>query len=328
MDRLDVCIIGAGRRAREAIFPALSGLKGVRLAGVCDLNPEAAESAAKEFGIEHVYSGDGKAYIRMVEERKPSAVACIGQPHLLYDIYGDLLERGVNLLIEKPLGLTHHEAKALAWLAEKNGCVTQVALQRRYTPLVVEMRERCLQHGPVTHAVCKFYKAEPQPFTGARDHLLDDTVHSVDTLRWMCGGEVVDVKSEMKRVGTPDINFISATLSFDNGSTGYFINSWSSGKREFSVEMHAPGAFARAEHEVEAYLYENGDVEGVRYGSEAVAGSSRYPDFTGVTAMAEDFIRHVREGGQPQCCFQNTLKTMDILFKILAENTCKEWKRG
>ena len=74
---------------------------------------------------------------------------------------------------------------------------------------------------------------------------MDDTVHAIDTLRWICGGEVVKVDSHVKRVQVPNINFISATLHFDNGSTGYLINSWSSGRRIFSVEIHAPGIVRR-----------------------------------------------------------------------------------
>ena len=33
---------------------------------------------------------------------------------------------------------------------------------------------------------------------------------------WMCGGEVVAIHSVTKRVQTPDINFISTLMEFDN----------------------------------------------------------------------------------------------------------------
>ena len=147
-----------------------------------------------------------------------------------------------------------HQARALAYMAEKNNCLTQVSFQRRSTPMVVQLREECLKRGPITHAVCRFYKSEIKRFLGARDRMMDDTVHSIDTMRWMCGGEVVKVESATKRVQTPDINFISATMHFDNGAIGYLINSWSSGRRIFSVEMHAPDICVEAEHERKGYL--------------------------------------------------------------------------
>ena len=56
----------------------------------------------------------------------------------------------------------------------------------------------------------------------------------------MCGGEVEDLDSHCRRIGTPDINWIGAMLYFDNGATGFVINSWSSSRALFRVQMHAP----------------------------------------------------------------------------------------
>ena len=79
--------------------------------------------------------------------------------------------------------------------------------------MVVQLRDECLKRGPIVHAVCTFYKCNIEPYLQARDHMMDDGVHAIDTLRWMCGGEVVDIHSVTKRVQAPDINFISALWS-------------------------------------------------------------------------------------------------------------------
>ena len=70
-------------------------------------------------------------------------------------------------------------------LAEKHGVITQVSHQRRSAPILVKMREECLKRGPITHAVCEFYKCEPEPHYTARDHMMDDCTHAIDTVRWM-----------------------------------------------------------------------------------------------------------------------------------------------
>lgn len=93
--------------------------------------------------------------------------------------------------------------------------------------------------------------------------MMDDCTHSIDTVRWMCGGEVVGVESECRRIGTPDINWIGITLHFDNGSTGHVINNWASGRRVFRVQMHAPGVCVDADPEDKALLYRDGDAAGV-----------------------------------------------------------------
>ena len=197
----------------------------------------------------------------MVQQVKPDGVYVIGQPHLMYDIWRWCLEQKLNLYIEKPLGLTIHQARSLAYLAQEHGCITQVSHQRRSAPLLRHLREACLERGPIAHGVVEFYKCAIVPELGARDHMMDDCTHSVDTARWICGGEVTAVESHCKRIEVPDINWIGATLRFDNGSSCYVINSWASGRRIFRVQMHAPTIYAEADLETRGYLYADGDYE-------------------------------------------------------------------
>ncbi|MEN6548579.1 MAG: Gfo/Idh/MocA family oxidoreductase, partial [Armatimonadia bacterium] len=255
MDKVRVAVVGAGAMANRVHYPCLADQPDVELAALCDLDAARREATAARYGIARQYSD----YRQMVAEVAPDAIYVIGPPHLMYDVWVWCLEHGLNLFIEKPMGITLHQARALAYLAEQHGCITQVGFQRRSTPLAVKLRAACVERGPITLAICEFYKCSPEPFLGARDHMMDDTVHAIDTLRWACGGEVTAVHSMCRRVGVPDINLISAELEFDNGSLGLLINSWSSGRRVFRLQMHAPGICAELEHEVGGRLYADGD---------------------------------------------------------------------
>ncbi len=256
----------------------------------------------------------------MIAETAPDAVYAIGQPHYMYDIWAWCLAQGLNLYVEKPMGLTIHQARSLAYLADKHGAITQVSFQRRTTPMVVALHQACLQRGPITHAVCRFYKHDPQPVTGPRDHMMDDGVHAIDTLRWLCGGEVTGIHAITRAVGTPDINFFTAMLEFDNGSTGVLLNSWTSGRRIFAVEIHAPGICVEAEHEVAAYVYADGDTRGVRYDSREMAGSDQLYVYGGFQAKHREFADAIRSKTQPASNFADAVKTMEVAEKILAMN--------
>jgi virulence factor len=315
VEKVRVAMIGAGGMANSVHYPSLASFDDVEIVAVCDLNQMRLNSTADKYGVEGRYSD----YRRMMEEKAPDAVYAIGQPHLMYDIWMWCLGHGLNLYIEKPLGITIHQARALAYAAQKNGCVTQVSFQRRTCPMVVLLREECLKRGPIVHAVCTFYKCSPQPYLEARDHMMDDSVHSIDTLRWMCDGEVVEIESVTRRVGAPDINFITALLHFDNGATGVLMNSWTSGRRVFRVEMHAPGICAEAEHEGKGYLYAEGDTRGVEYDTRQVAGSEENFVYGGFQAKNREFIDAVRSGYPPGSCFSDALKTMEVAEKILAQ---------
>ena len=194
--------------------------------------------------------------------------------------------------------------------------------------MVVRLHEECLRRGPILHAVCTFYKCDPRPFLGARDRMMDDGVHAIDTLRWMCGGEVAEILSVTRRAGVPDINFISALLRFDSGATGVLLCNWASGRRVFRVEMHAPGVCAEAEHESRGFLYTDGDTRGADYDTREVAGSDQLFVYGGFQAKNREFIDCVRSGTQPSSCFADALKTMETAERILARALLDQWTAG
>jgi predicted dehydrogenase len=301
--------------AQRVHYPALASFPDVGIAAICDLNPERLNATADQYGVEKRFS----EYQQMIKTVASDGVYAVGPPHIMYDVWQWCLTNGQNLFIEKPMGITLHQAQALAYLADQHGCITQVGFQRRSTPMVAMLRDECLKRGPMTHAVCAFYKFNPEPYLNARDHMMDDGVHAIDTLRWMIGGEVVGIDSVTRRIGTPDINYFMAMLHFDNGATGLLLNNWTSGRRMFRVEMHAPGIFVEAEHEGMAVLYADGDLDGIRYDTRAVSGSDEFYVYGGFKAKNREFIDALKSHQQPPSHFGDAIKTMEIAEKILAQ---------
>jgi predicted dehydrogenase len=185
-----------------------------------------------------------------------------------------------------------------------------------------KIREECLRKGDITHAVVEFHKYDITPMTGARDRMLDDYIHCIDTARWICGGEVVRIESKCKSILVPDINWIGAALHFDNGSICYTVGNWSSGRRVFRVQMHGQGICAEAEPEKEGYLYANGDEAGIRYDSKTIAGSDELFVYGGFQKKNREFIDSILSGiDVTSSPFRDALKTMNICETILAQNT-------
>ena len=311
---IQVAMIGAGNMATRVHYPSLASLPGVEFAAICDLNAARMNDVADQYGISKRFSD----YRAMVEAVTPDAVYAIGPPHLMYDVWVWCLQQELNLYIEKPLGISMHQADMLAHLAAVNGCVTQVGFQRRASPLANLLRDACLARGPIYQATVRFHKNAPAPFLGAIDHILDDTIHAIDTLRWLCGGPVREVYPALRRIGVPDVNVVSALLTFANGAVGHLANSWVSGRRTFSIEMHAPGICAEADLETEGRLYADGDVSGTVYRAADVAGGDAFNVLGGFRAKNEEFIGCIRAGTEPSSCFADALHTMEIAERLHA----------
>lgn len=321
--KIRICIVGAGGMANYVHFPSLTSFDDVDIVGVLELREDRLNETCDKYGIDGSRRFPCRLdsdYQDIIPRLKPDGVYVIGQPNIVYPIWTWCLANGFNLYIEKPMGLTIHQARSLAYLAERNRLITQVSHQRRTVPLYHAMRNECLKRGPITHAVVEFYKCAISPCLDARDHMMDDCTHSVDTARWICGGDVIDVESHCKRIGVPDINWIGATLHFDNGATCYVINSWSSGRRVFRVQMHSPGIYTDAEIEGKAYLYADNDYAGKVFDTRAVAGSDQNHVFGGFRAKNREFIDSLKTG-RDQCSspFRDTVKTMEVCEIILAQ---------
>ena len=332
MKRFRMAFIGAGNRANLVHYPSFAELDNVEIVGICDIDAQRLHDTAEKYHVpqDRRWTGGVLAYRDMLRETAPDGVAVIGQPHIMFDIWVYVLEQGYNLYIEKPMGITIHQARLLNMLAQKHGVVATVAFQRRITPVVMQLRERCLTHGPLTHSLVRFYKCEPAPFVCARDHMMDDCVHSIDTLRWAFDDRRIErITSLCQAIGTPDINYISATLEFEGGGKGYLINSWTSGRRIFDMEMHAPGICAEVEHEKGGRFYENGDTVGVPVTSSEAAGSSCFHVYTGVEGLAKDFVACCQNRSRkPMSGFDNALKTMEAAEMILAQALLRSKQEG
>lgn len=308
-----VAVVGAGEIANRVHYPSLAAEPDAEIVGICDLDETRMNRTADRYHIEKRFTD----YRDLVDAVAPDAVYVIGQPEFMYSIWCWCLSQGLDLFVEKPLGLTLHQATNLAHLAVANDCITQVDFQRRAAPLLRYATEQLAGRGPVTHATCTFYKFQPTPMLGARDHMMDDGVHAIDTLRAMCGGSVTDIHSVVRRVGTPDINFFSAQLVFDTGATGILINSWTSGRRAFDVGLHVPGGCAELDLEGTGRIFTDGRTEGTTTTAQEVSGSQDFYVYAGFRQKTAEFIEAVRTRVPPPSHFGDALQTMRIAESIL-----------
>jgi len=317
--KIKLGFIGCGRMANNVHLPNFTSYDDVEVIGICDIDKNALKETGERYNIKNLFTD----YKEMVEKTSPDAVVIIGHPEIMFYPILWCLERHLHVYTEKPLGINLHTARLLAEAAKRNGCITQVSFQRRKAPLLVKLRQECLNRGPVINAVCEFYKCDISPFRLVRDHMLDDGVHSIDTLRWICGGDVKEIYSEMKSINVPDRNVIIAHLIFDNGATGVMINNWASGRRIFRVEIHSPGICAEGDPEGKGFIYKDNDTAGIELDSFKVAGTDNPLVARGFEPKAREFIDCIKKGKLPESHFGDALKTMEIAEKILALDNLK-----
>jgi virulence factor len=318
MKSVRVGFIGCGNLATQMHYPSLAAFDDVEIAAICDLNQERLNKVGDTYSVEKRYTD----YQQMVEEVAPDAVYAVGPPQQMYPVWVWCLSHKLHLFLEKPPGLYLHQARTLADLAQKNGCVTAVGFQRRYSPVYAKMKEECEKEGPVIFSVSTVYKYSWRVNTGAMDHLAGDGVHAIDTLRWACGGEVRKISCMAKSFGEPDLNVHTATIEFDSGAIGVLLDNFASGRRIFRLEMHSQGVCAEGDLEDKGYVYvrQRGwkpwQLEPDVYSAVELAGSDDFRVYGGYEAINRVFIDGVKNGTQPAVNVADALKTMEIVEHI------------
>lgn len=204
---LPVGVIGVGALGRHHARH-LATLEGVRLAGVYDANPETAARVAAEVGAPVVAEVDALlGQVRAVSIAVPTSVHA--------EVGLRALERGVAVLMEKPLASTLAEADALVAAAEQAGVVLHVGQIERYNravraalPVIENPRyieaERIAPYSPRGTDVSV---------------VLDLMIHDLDLLLALTGSpEVTDVRAVGGAVLSSHLDLVNARLELPGGT--------------------------------------------------------------------------------------------------------------
>ncbi len=314
-DKIRLALVGAGGMANGVHYPSLAVFDDVEMVGLCDLVPEKLQATAEKFKIEKTYTD----YKKMIEETAPDGVYVLMPPHHLFDICIHVLNSKLALFLEKPPGVTAEQTRQMANCAEKNGVVSLVGFNRRYSPLMRQCKNMVLDHGgPVIQAMSSFYKwhtAGPY-YNGAIDILSCDAVHAVDALRFI-GGDVKKVVGEVSNQGMSFGTRFNALVEFESGGAGVLMTNWRVGGRIHQFEMHGEGISAYVNPDFHADIYVDGATKAKRITTQKAAGGSKEPRvYYGFEGENRAFVDAVKTGQQPETCLADAVKTMELVDRI------------
>lgn len=205
MAELRVGVVGVGHLGKEHAR-ILGGMRGVELVGVADPNPNQLAMVSQKCGTRGFT--DYRALMPLVDAvvvAAPTAFHC--------GIAREFLQKGIPLLVEKPLAPTLAEAEELVTLAERQKTILQVGHIERFNPAYCEMRRRALQPKYIT---CERYSG----FTGRSTDIgvvLDLMIHDIDLTLDLVQAPVASVEAIGVAVLGGHEDVVQARVRFTNG---------------------------------------------------------------------------------------------------------------
>ena len=151
----------------------------------------------------------------MLEKANPDIVYCVMNEQWALEPVLDCLNAGKHLFIEKPPGANMKEVARIRDAAVANDVWCMVGFQRRYAAVVKESLRRVQDRGTaVSMAAGIFHKQLlGEAAGGYTTTLWNDICHVVDLVRYMAGGESVQVNSHRTRIDSDHWNNYNAPES-------------------------------------------------------------------------------------------------------------------
>lgn len=135
---IKVGIIGQGRSGRDIHGKLLVQLpEHYRIAAIADSLPDRQERARKEYDGCTSYG----TWEEMVENEQLDLIVNASPSHLHFPVTLQLLNRGFNVLCEKPLAKTPEEVDRLIDASKRSGKLLAVFQQSRYHPAFQQIRK-------------------------------------------------------------------------------------------------------------------------------------------------------------------------------------------
>ena len=129
MDRLRTGVIGLGAIAQIMHLPYLRELDDrFALAALCDLDPVALEEVGRRYGVARLFT----AAAELLAEPLDAVLILTSGNHAPDTIAA--LERGLHVLVEKPLASTLRETDEVLAVAERSGKTLMVGMMKQYDP--------------------------------------------------------------------------------------------------------------------------------------------------------------------------------------------------
>tara|TARA_Y100001968_G_C19433282_1_gene758218 strand:- start:726 stop:1730 length:1005 start_codon:yes stop_codon:yes gene_type:complete len=207
----------------------LSLLKDAELVGVADPDSEKGGLATEKFNCKWF-----KNYQNLLEEVE---AVCIAVPTLLHHKVGlDCLKAGKHVLIEKPIAASQDEASDLIQASAKSDCILQVGHIERFNPAFRELIKVLTNEEVV---VLEGRRHSPHA-DRANDVsvVLDLMIHDLDLVLELANSQVISLSAAGGRTSSGPIDYVNATLGFQNGVIASLSASKMSHRKIRSLSAH------------------------------------------------------------------------------------------
>jgi len=236
-DRVEAAVVGVGYLGKYHAEKYAASPK-AKLVAVVDSDGARAKEIGAALGVEALTD-----YRALVGRVQCVSVAVPTRVH--FQVARDLIEAGVDVLVEKPLTVDIAEARALVEAARARKVILQVGHLERFNPAIRKLEGVIKEPKFVEcHRLAPFVERGTDV-----DVVLDLMIHDIDVIASLVRSPVSRVEAVGVPVLTDKPDIANARINFANGCIANVTSSRVSVKRERKIRFFQPDAYISIDYD-------------------------------------------------------------------------------
>jgi virulence factor len=314
MDQVRVGVIGVGAMGQRHCR-VYSNLRWTQLVGVCDIAENQGYEVARKYEVPFYNQlGDLLNHVDAVSLATPTPTH--------FDLAMRCLERGVHVLVEKPITETLEQAEKLTQVAEASGLILLVGHIERFNPAYIELKNVVEQTDMLS---VNFRRLSAFEYSNNdADVIMDLMTHDIDLALDLIGSEPRIIHANGLTAMSGDVDHAIACLCFESGPLATITASRVTEHKVRSIEATMLEAYAEADllnknvsiHRRTIGEYLNHNKRGVKYRQESIVERIHVPTSEPLFSELQHFTDCIRRNNPPLIPARAGLETLRIAMNI------------
>lgn len=276
------------------------------LVAVVDRDQAAAAKVAVETGGEPL--SDYRAVLNRVQ-----AVSIAVPTPAHHEIAKACLEKGIHVLVEKPITTTVEQARELIEIAKRHQCVLQVGHLERFNPAIVAAASAL-----TTPRFIESHRLAPFKLRGTDvSVVLDLMIHDIDLIQELVGAPIESIDAIGANVFSDEIDIVNARIRFAGGCVANATASRVSLKQERKIRIFQDDAYFSIDlHQKTLNIVRKKSAAPIESVAQVAIEEQSFEQGDALLDEIAAFLRVVRTGGQPVVTGEDGLRALETALRI------------
>jgi predicted dehydrogenase len=305
MEKIRTAVVGVGYLGQ---FHAekYAQLINADLVAVVDIDTDKATTVAEKVGTRPFTD-----YRDILDRVDAVSIVVPTQAH--YEVAKSFLEKGVHVLLEKPITTTLDEADELIRIAAAKKSVFQVGHLERFNPVVLALDGIVRSPGFIESIRIAPFK----PRGTDVNVVLDLMIHDIDIIQHIVGSKVKQINSIGTPVFTEEEDIANARIQFANGCVANVTASRISLKSERKMRIFQPDAYISVDFQNKSFaVFRKGDGEMFPGVPNIQKVEQKFDQVDALKSEIEAFLDAVITGNPPVVSGEDGRQALETALRI------------